>query len=209
MLTLTKHLPHYIRSPIFLCKGDRDNSILLITQATNKENEHLFVPIAIDVNGALSSVHKILSPYGNDTMLEFLKKSFENGSVLAYNSEKANELLAVTRANSPHLITLTCFDDSIAYSRKSIKKRIKTAFLTDHQKELLYWERGGYDISPYIDDFSPKQLAEIRFGLRDGVDVSKYANPVFAPIHMREIRQEQKKEQAKDAKQTKEKRQRR
>lgn len=119
-LDTLKQLPENIRNPVLVCKGSRENSIIAITELKNKDDKNIFVPIVIDVNGAKGTINKILSAYGKDNLDNYLRKSLENGSIIAYNKEKASELSSITRANSLQTSTITCFDNSIAYSDKNV-----------------------------------------------------------------------------------------
>lgn len=119
-LETLKQLPDNIRNPVLICKGTHEKSIVVITDLKNMDNKNIFVPIAIDVNGAKGKINKILSVYGKDNLIKFVDKSFENNSIIAYNKEKANELFSITRANSPQTSTIICFDNSIAYTDKNV-----------------------------------------------------------------------------------------
>lgn len=71
------------------------------------------------------------------------------------------------------------------------KVSINPSFNELQMYEIRRGLKEGLDVSKYADPkFNKWQMREIRLGLKEGLDVSKYADPSFNDTQMNEIRQE-------------------
>ena len=113
-------LSEALRNPIMVLKGNKrsQNSVILITDLTNKKGEKVFVPIALDrQNGRISTISSL---YGKKNLSKYISE--HTSDILAVNKEKV-DLLADTRDQYSQSIndTVTYFDDSIAYTTDNVK----------------------------------------------------------------------------------------
>ena len=109
-----------IRNPIMVLKGNsrNQNSVLLITDMVNKNNQNVFVPISLDRQNG--KVNIISSLYGKKNLSHYLSEHLQD--VIAINTKKAS-LLADTENQYLQSIneTVARFDDSIAYTTANVK----------------------------------------------------------------------------------------
>lgn len=115
-LDIMKQLPEAIRNPIMICNGSKSGTVVVVTELKNRDDKNVIVPIAIDVRGKTGVVSNILTAYGKDN----LQKIIDRG-VIAQNIEKASELFTVIEANPSQSTSITCFDNSIAYTTENVK----------------------------------------------------------------------------------------
>ncbi len=113
-------LSEALRNPIMILKGNKrnQNSVVLITDLTNKDGEKVFVPIALDrQNGKISNISSL---YGKKNLSKYISEHLSD--ILAVNKEKAG-MLADTRDQYSQSIydTVTRYDDSIAYTTANVK----------------------------------------------------------------------------------------
>lgn len=113
-------LSEALRNPIMVLKGNKrsQNSVILITDLTNKKGEKVFVPIALDrQNGRISTISSL---YGKKNLSKYISE--HTSDILAINKEKV-DLFADTRDQYSQSIndTVTYFDDSIAYTTDNVK----------------------------------------------------------------------------------------
>ena len=71
------------------------------------------------------TVNSVRSPYGRDNLDWFINDNIEKGNLLAVNIEKANELLRSIEKSYLKENTFISFDNSIAYSLRSVKFPVK------------------------------------------------------------------------------------
>lgn len=113
-------LSEALRNPIMILKGNKrnQNSVVLITDLSNKDGEKVFVPIALDrQNGRISNISSL---YGKKNLSKYISEHLSD--ILAVNKEKAG-MLADTRDQYSQSIydTVTRYDDSIAYTTANVK----------------------------------------------------------------------------------------
>lgn len=109
-----------IRNPIMILKGNErnKNSVVLITNIVNQNNERVFVPISLDrQNGKISNISTL---YGKKNLSNYISQHMHE--ILSLNIEKTG-LLADTGVQFSQSIydTVTCYDNSISYSMQNVK----------------------------------------------------------------------------------------
>lgn len=114
------NLSEALRNPIMVLKGNKrsQNSVILVTDLTNKKGEKVFVPIALDrQNGRISTISSL---YGKKNLSKYISE--HTSDILAINKEKV-DMLADTRDQYSQSIneTVTYFDNSIAYTTANVK----------------------------------------------------------------------------------------
>ena len=114
-------LAQYIINPILIANGNKNNTIVAITEEKDNNDNNIILPIEINKLQKGVEVNKVLSIYGKEHIKNYLNKLIDNNSILAYNKEKAEELFTVTGANSPAATSIICYDNSISYSMENVK----------------------------------------------------------------------------------------
>ena len=81
-------LSEALRNPIMVLKGNKrsQNSVILVTDLTNKKGEKVFVPIALDrQNGRISTISSL---YGKKNLSKYISE--HTSDILAINKEKVD-----------------------------------------------------------------------------------------------------------------------
>lgn len=113
-----KQLPQSLRNPILVLVGQHPNTIVVVTELKNKENNNIIVPIALDLRSTNGIVNKVTTVYGKDNIHNYLSR--HANQILAYNKEKTDELFTTIGFQLPKTTSAICFDNSIAYSLKNV-----------------------------------------------------------------------------------------
>ncbi len=116
------HLPEAIRNPIFVCRGNRPNTLAVICDVTDQNGRYLLVAFSMDVQGAHSKVNRITTVFGKKNIAHFLQSAMESNDILAMNMKKAEGLFSHIGIQPPKSATILCFDDSITYSDENVKR---------------------------------------------------------------------------------------
>ncbi|MBR1442037.1 MAG: SEL1-like repeat protein [Firmicutes bacterium] len=117
-------LPDQMRNPILICEGSQgngNNSLVMITELKDRNDKTIIVPLSLDIRGSDSIVCKINSIYGKNNLQNYLQNAINNNKIIAINEEKANRLFTDIGCQSSKSTSAICFDNSIAYSMKSVK----------------------------------------------------------------------------------------
>lgn len=122
-IEVIKKLPEFIRNPILVMRGNYPNTITVITEIKNQDNQNIIVPIALDLRSTNSTVNKISSVYGKNNIENYLDKKIDK--IIAYNKEKTDILFTTIGYQLSKTTSVICFDDSIAYSMKNVKYPIE------------------------------------------------------------------------------------
>lgn len=114
-------IPDALRNPVFVMKGNRKDSFVIISDTTDQANNNLLFALTLDVRGQKGTVNRIDSIYGKKNMLNYIQKAIAADSILAMNTKKADELSSYIGCQSPKSATILCFDNSITYTDENVK----------------------------------------------------------------------------------------
>lgn len=122
-----KQMPDHLRSPICICKGNRPNTVVIVTDLIDGTGGNIIVPINTDAKtSGKSRVYKVASFYAKKNISSYIENAVINGTLLAVNIKKADMCSRNFSANIGRQLskfgTLICFDDSIAYSLGNVKR---------------------------------------------------------------------------------------
>lgn len=111
-----------LKNPVMVLKGSQDNSLVAITDIQDDKGQQILVSISLSDSGSVDDVNRITSAYGKTEFASYLHRQInEEHSVLAYNQEKANDLLLSIGVDFPEANTIISFDNSIAYTTANVK----------------------------------------------------------------------------------------
>ena len=122
-----KQLPAELRNPVMILKGNKENSLVAITQLQDKENRPIMVAVSLSEKKGFHEVNRIASAYGRNNMGNYLDKQLNQGNLIAANQERAEELLNTMGLQLPDEKTFISFDDSIAYTMQGVRNEIERA----------------------------------------------------------------------------------
>ncbi|MBR4199980.1 MAG: hypothetical protein IKQ91_01720 [Oscillospiraceae bacterium] len=115
-------IPDAVRNPVFVMKGNRAGSFVIISDVTDKADRNLLFALTLDVRGQKGTVNRIDSIYGKKNMLNYIQKAIAADTILAMNTKKADELSSYIGCQSPKSATILCFDNSITYTDENVKR---------------------------------------------------------------------------------------
>ncbi len=120
--SVIKNIPQALRNPVLICKGNLRDTLVVISDLKNKEQQNVIVPMVLNVKGQHGRVNRITTIHGKKNIQNFLNKAIADNSILAMNTKKADELFSDIGIQSPQSTTIICFDNSIAYSTQNVKR---------------------------------------------------------------------------------------
>lgn len=110
-----------IKRPVMVLKGSKPDTLAVMTDLVDGEDRFIFAFIAIDQEGAIAQVNKILSIYGRNNLMEYLKDCFEKNRVIAINKDKVDDVCLSIGGHFSKATAPINFDNTIAYTLKSVK----------------------------------------------------------------------------------------
>lgn len=111
-----------IKRPIMIIKGSQPYTVAIMTDLKDKHNRYIFAFVALNIVGATASINTISSAYGRNKLEDYLKKCIENDMIMAVNIEKVDEIRLSIRGHFSEATVPINFDNTIAYSLKSVKR---------------------------------------------------------------------------------------
>lgn len=119
--SVIKNIPQALRNPVLICKGNLRDTLVVISDQKNKEQQNIIVPMVLNVKGQHGRVNRITTIHGKKNIQNYLNKAIKDNTILAMNTKKADELFSDIGIQSPQSTTIICFDNSIAYSTQNVK----------------------------------------------------------------------------------------
>ena len=110
-----------LKNPVMVLKGSKDNSLVAITDIQDDKGQQILVSVNLSDSGSVEDVNRITSAYGREGFADYMKQQINKHKILAYNKEKANELLLSIGVDFPEANTIISFDNSIAYTTANVK----------------------------------------------------------------------------------------
>ena len=114
-----------LKNPALIFKGSQESSLLVVTSIKDEIERNVVVAVKLNKKENFQTVNSVRSPYGRDNLDWFINDNIEKGNLLAVNIEKANELLRSIEKSYLKENTFISFDNSIAYSLRSVKFPVK------------------------------------------------------------------------------------
>lgn len=154
---IMKQLPEQLRNPAMIFKGNKDNSLVVITELKDKENREIMIAVNLNEVSGRQEVNRISSAYGRNNMTNFLKEQMEQGNLISCNKEKANEMLQSAGLQLPLEETFISFDNSIAYSEENVKTISAKNSIENAEKLLPFLNAKYRHHLNQIDNFNEKK----------------------------------------------------
>ena len=104
-----------------IIKGSQVDSVAVMTDLKDDDGRYIFAFVALDQVGATERVNSVVSMYGRNNLSEYLSRCIEKGMIIAINKEKTDDLRLSIGGHFSKATTFISFDDTIAYSFKSVK----------------------------------------------------------------------------------------
>lgn len=117
-----KYLIFELRNPVMLLKGSKENTLVAVTDLIDRQGRPIIVSIALNRNNAWHLANQITSAYGRNDFNGYLRRQIDNGNLIAFNKNKANQMFHSAGVQFPMEETLISFDNSIAYSFENVKR---------------------------------------------------------------------------------------
>lgn len=88
-----KALPQALRNPILICNGNRPDTLVVISELKNKENQNIVIPIELNVKGANGKVNKVYTIHGKKNIGNYLSKIGNTNDILAMNKKESRRIV--------------------------------------------------------------------------------------------------------------------
>lgn len=130
-------LPEQIENPIFLIQDKSRNSIVLITDTKNKENNNILIAIRLNERKNDIAVNEIKSIYGKTNLKEYLVKHSNLAQLHVIDDKKAEILSRVLGLQLPMTLINFSHDINLPSKDKNINTKISIHDrLEQFQKEI-------------------------------------------------------------------------
>lgn len=120
-LDIMLNLPEMLRNPIMIIQGNKENSVLVVTDTVNLDGKNVVIPVSFDKRLGFYLVNSVDSIYPKERLRNYIDKAINNNKILAQNKEKANNLLRSIGCQSSKENTVISFNNSIAYTTDNVK----------------------------------------------------------------------------------------
>lgn len=148
-------LPEQIKKPIFLIQDKERNSIALISDTKDRNNNNILIAIRLNERRKEIQVNEIKSIYGKTSLKEYLNKHIELQQLNVINNKKAEILSRVLGLQLPTTLITFNFDKNIASEQTKVntqnenKSVIKS--LHKYQEEVEEKQAGSKNLSQQRD----------------------------------------------------------
>ncbi len=117
---LMEQLPEQLRTPVMIFEGNRENSIVLITELADKESREIMIAVNLNARRERHEVNEIASIYGRNNMANYIRRQIEEGKLIAVNKEKADTIFQSIGLQLPQEGKFICFNNSISYTMENV-----------------------------------------------------------------------------------------
>ena len=145
-IEIIKNLPKLMRNPIMINKGSHPDTVVIISEAKNKEGHNIVIPMILNVKGQNGRVNRITTIHGKNNLESYLCKIIANNSIIAVNKAKADKLFSDIGIQSSQSTPIICFDNSISYSMKNVKMPEKELHKNVEQNKPSLFSRSAQKI---------------------------------------------------------------
>ena len=109
-LTIVKKLPEYISDPVVVADSNsRSDSIVVITEAVDFNNNPVIAAIKLEGHGAVDSkyidANIMTSAYGKDNFQNFINKLAKNNAIIYWNNKKSQAMSVNLVVQFPNIMT--------------------------------------------------------------------------------------------------------
>ena len=134
---IMEQLPKELRNPVMIFKGNKDNSLVAISELYDSVGRKIMIAIDLNVTHTHYIVNRISSVYGRNNFDNYIRKQVECGNMLACNKEKADKMFQSLGLQSPPEETFISYDNSIAYSMKNVNTHNLTKSIDVSRQSIL------------------------------------------------------------------------
>lgn len=110
-----------VKEPVMVLKGNRENSLVIITEYPDDKNRPIVVSVVLDKQSGRTMINNVSSVYGRDKFEEYIKRQIQEDNILAFDNKKAEPLLQPIGKWYPKRGEVFSYDATIAYSMESVK----------------------------------------------------------------------------------------
>lgn len=162
---IMQRLPQELRNPTLVFKGNIKDSLVVITQL--KDNQNQVVMIALSLNDVVKrqEVNRVSSVYGKNKIENYLRNQINLGNLIAVNKEKADKMFQSLGLQLPPEETFISYNNSIAYTTANVKGkeqnfRKNNLKLFINRGESLFFDNDKINALLLCDADTLKSLAE-------------------------------------------------
>lgn len=110
-----------IKEPVMVLKGNRENSLIVVTEYPDDKNRPIVVSVLMDKKSGRTMINGVSSVYGRDKFEEYLERQMQADNILAFDNKKAEPLLQPIGKWYPKRGEVFSYNATIAYSMESVK----------------------------------------------------------------------------------------
>lgn len=138
---IIKNLPKYINDPVMIADSlTRDDSVVIITEALDKEKRPVIAAIMLNGKGTLDSeyidANIMTSAYGRNNFQNFINSIANNSAVIYWNKNKSQELSVNLGLQLPNIITRLDSDTIIRKAKAFVNTNLKNS--ENFQEEMVH-----------------------------------------------------------------------
>ncbi len=138
---IIKNLPEYIDDPVIIADSlTRDDSIVIITEAIDKENRPVIAAIMLNgkgnIDGKYIDANIMTSAYGRNNFQNFINNIADENAVIYWNKNKSQELSVNLGIQFPNIITRLDSNTIIRKAKAFVNTNSKNNFEGKASREL-------------------------------------------------------------------------
>lgn len=130
-------VPEQIQNPIFLVQDKERNSVVLITDAKDKERKNILIAIKLNERKGRIIVNEIKSIYGKNKLKEYLLKHISLNQLHVIDNRKAEMLSRLVGFQLPQALTASSYNKNIPLKEYKVNEKISVHDkLKQYKKEI-------------------------------------------------------------------------
>ena len=110
-----------VKEPVMVLKGNRENSLVVITEYPDDKNRPIVVAVVLDKKSGRTMINNVSSVYGRDKFEEYIERQIQQNNILAIDNKKAESLLQPIGKWYPKRGEVISYNATIAYSMGGVK----------------------------------------------------------------------------------------
>lgn len=162
-LTIVKKLPEYISDPVVVADSNsRSDSIVVITEAVDFNNNPVIAAIKLEGHGAVDSkyidANIMTSAYGKDNFQNFINKLAKNNAIIYWNNKKSQAMSVNLGVQFPNIMTQLDSNTIIRKAGAFVNRKFSDVTESQQFKRFFGdWQNKPQSASKVVnDDGTPK-----------------------------------------------------
>lgn len=135
--SIIESLPEQIENPIYLIQDKERDSIAIISDAIDKDNNKILIAIKLKETRKEIQVNEIKSVYGKTNLREYLIKNADKNQVNIINKKKAEKLSRVLGLQLPTTLIASSYNKNVSLKEDKVNDQNSIYVKLQQNKEKI------------------------------------------------------------------------